>query len=184
MRCATLVIGLVALSCTTAVQAKVAPARLAELIAAADVIVLGTDSTIDQGRKWDVAHFKVEEVLKGAPPTDLLYLASPTWACDIATAKPGERSLLLLSLPESGFRFGAPPRTRKGQTVYQITWSGRGRLPITQVAGEELVTVWTGDVLLPDDMPTVPGPEPEFSFIQRVPLSAIRTAVEQAASQP
>lgn len=184
MRGAKLVTGMVVLLGTTAAQAKVAPTTLAELIAAADVIVLGADSTIDQGRNWDVAHFKVEEVLKGAPPAELLYLASPTWTCDIATAKAGERSLLLLSLPEPGFRFGAPPRTQKGQPVYQITWSGRGRLPITQVGGDEFLTVWTADVLLPDEMPTVPGPEPEFSFIQRVPLSAIRNAVEQAARPP
>ena len=184
MRCGKLVTGIVALLGTTAAQARVAPATLAELIAAADVIVVGADSTIDQGKKWDVAHFKVDEVLKGAPPAELLYLASPTWPCDTATAKPGERSLLLLSLQNLPPPAGPPLRTRKGQPVYQITWSGRGRLPITEVAGEELVTVWTVDVLLPDEMPTVPGPESEFGFIQRVRLSAIRSAVEQAVKQP
>src|SRR5688572_9106966 len=105
MRCAKLVTGMVVLLSTTVTHAKVAPATLAQLIAAANVIVLGTDSTIDHGKRWDVARFKVEEVLKGTPPAELLYLASPTWTCDIATAKPGERSLLLLSLPDSGFRF-------------------------------------------------------------------------------
>src|SRR5262245_30967537 len=137
MRCAKLATGIAALLGHTVAQARVAPAPLAELIAAADVIVLGADSTVDQGSKWDVAHFKVEEVLKGTPPTELLYLASPTWPCDSATAKPGERSLLLLSRPESDFLSGASPRTQKGQPVYQISWSGRGRLPIMEVAGEE-----------------------------------------------
>lgn len=158
-------------------SAKVARAPLEELIQSADLIVIGTDSAIERRGKWNIARFQVEEVLKGQAPTKIQYLASPTWTCDITSAKQGERALLLLTLPGRG-RI-APPRSHRGSTVYQILFSGRGRMPIDEVDGDLQVTVWTVDVVLPADMPTSEGPEPQFDFIRRVPLTAIRQTIEQ-----
>jgi hypothetical protein len=156
---------------------------LGDLVEAADVIVIGTDSAIERVGPWEVADFKVEEVLKGPALVQLRYLASPTWVCDVASAKPGERVLLLLSLPKS-VRQGrhGPPMTLREEPVYEISFAGRGRMPIDEVDGDLHATVWTVDVILPSGTPMSPGPEPEYDFIRRVPLAVLRGAIVRRAA--
>jgi hypothetical protein len=70
-----------------------------------------------------------------------------------------------------------------GSSFWQVSWSGRGQMPIRNVHGTKYVTLWVGDVRLPTGMSTISGPEHECSFIRSVPLSAMLDFVQQQASQ-
>jgi hypothetical protein len=56
---------------------------------------------------------------------------------------------------------------------WQVSWAGRGRMPIRTLNGTKYATLWIGDVRLPNGIPTVSGPEPEYSFIRSAPLAVI-----------
>ena len=75
--------------------AKVASAPLAEVVAGAAVIVVAKDVAVRKVGKVRVGRAAVVRVLKGDPHLkEVLYLADPTWACDAAEVKVGQRSLL------------------------------------------------------------------------------------------
>jgi hypothetical protein len=53
-------------------------------------------------------------------------------------------------------------------------------MAVRSMEGQDVATVWTGDVRLPGDVASFPGPEPEYSLIRSVPLVALRGLVSQA----
>jgi hypothetical protein len=63
---------------------------------------------------------------------------------------------------------------------WQVSWAGRGQMPIRDLRGTKYATLWVGDVRLSESIHTVSGPEPEYSsFIRSAPLAAILAFVQQ-----
>ena len=50
---------------------------------------------------------------------------------------------------------------------------------LREVEGKTQATLWTDDVLLPKGTPTIPGPEPKYSFIRSVELSKLKELVRE-----
>jgi hypothetical protein len=68
-------------------------------------------------------------------------------------------------------------------SFWQVSWEGRGQMPVRDLHGTKYVTLWVGDVLLPTGMRTISGPKREYSsFIRSVPLSAMLDFVQQQAN--
>ena len=87
-----------------------------------------------------------------------------TWTCDISDAKKGEEVVLFLT------------RTKGGPGL-EICHSGRGRMPLREVRGKTDATLWVFDVRLPEGTATIPGLEPEYSFIRSVELAKLKELV-------
>jgi hypothetical protein len=113
---------------------------LAEVVAGAVVIVVAKDVSVERVEGVRVGQAAVERVLKGDPTLkEVLYLADPTWVCDIATVNVDERSLLLLRNvrePDDALAGTLNLPTRfHDQPIFQIHWAGRGRMPIRTIDG-------------------------------------------------
>ena len=66
-----------------------------------------------------------------------------------------------------------------------VSWSGRGQMPVREVDNQKYVTLWVGDVVLPASIPTMSGPQREYSgFIRSAPLSAILAFVQSRVARP
>lgn len=66
---------------------------------------------------------------------------------------------------------------------WQVSWSGRGQMPFRNVGNAKYVTLWISDVRLPTDMPTISGPQREYSsFIRSVPLPLMLNFIQQQVS--
>jgi hypothetical protein len=183
------------LATVAAAPAKVAPIRFEDLVRYSDLVVVGSVVRIetldsharpgtDPGLLFDrlppkvpFAELAVQRVLKGEPSVErVVYLATGTWTCDITTAELGERVLLFLS-KEEGSKLIVPELRAEvaaqfpGSTTANILWSGRGRMPVDVRNEGEFATYWEGDVILPEDFPSVAGPEPEYDFIRSARVS-------------
>jgi hypothetical protein len=65
---------------------------------------------------------------------------------------------------------------------WQVSWSGRGQMPLRNVRNAKYVTLWIGDVQLPAEMSTISGPQREYSsFIRSVPLSQMLDFIQQVS---
>jgi len=161
-----------------ACHAKVAATSLGELVGLSDLIVVGRVIDIPSVEKTRVAEVEVTQVLKGRLAGTTLYLlAQPTWTCDTSTAVKGESALLFLQQPRgriSAMTYKEPPRLRarlqarknKGPFMV-IAWSGRGRMPLRTVRGENYVAL-PGDVRVPSSLKTIRGPRPEDLSLHRL----------------
>ena len=79
----------------------------------------------------------------------------------------------------SGFREHIKPLLGDSH-FWQVSRAGRGQMPIRDLRGTKYATLWIGDVRLPEGIPTVSGPKPEYSsFIRSAPLAAILDYVQQ-----
>jgi len=164
------------LSAQAEVHGKVAPLSLSELGRRSDVIVVARVTRIVSNDPLDpqsprYATATVIQVWKGNPDHTVEFLASPTWACDIADAALQERVLLFLD------------RDEHRPHGYVIAFAGRGRMPLREVKGKVYVTVWS-DVVLPDGIPVIPGPEPKYEFIVSVEVRVIREALGKQGKRP
>ncbi len=149
------------------VRAKVAAVAFKDLVAGSEVIVVAQVTKVEAGGKdQDVATARVIEVWKGSPGAVVRYLASPTWTCDISDAKEGERIVLFLA-------------KSKDSPLLTIAHSGRGRMPLREVEGKSYATLWTIDVILLDGTPTIPGPEPDISFIRSIEIGTLKKLVRR-----
>lgn len=157
-----------------AALAKLPPVSLEEF-AHAPVIVTGT---VDEVQEVDGVSFAVLSVeaswTSTASPTQLFVFAERTWGCDISRAVAGERVLMFLSeldLTEdptwssravkrlSDNQLGAARKLAgKKAPVFQIYWSGHGRMPEKLVDGRRYVGVPLG-VDLPKSMTSIPWKE-------------------------
>jgi hypothetical protein len=162
----------------TAAEAKVARITLKKLVDSSDLIVVACETNVEDGpaelnfgeevrSPITVATARIVEILKGKAGPEVRYIASPTWTCDISKAKAGERVVLFLS------------KSKHAPFMF-IAHSGRGRMPIRDVNGKQHATIWVGDVQLPRGVPTVPGPNPEYSFIRSVDVNELKGAVHRA----
>lgn len=65
-------------------------------------------------------------------------------------------------------------------SFWQVSWSGRGRMPIREIHATKYITLWVGDVALPSSIPPISGPERKYSaFIRSAPLSGVVNFVLQ-----
>lgn len=165
------------MSFPTLLCAKVAEIALKQLVASSDLIVLAKVLKVEDGPTdikaesdgfppVKVATAQVVETWKGSPVREVRYVASPLWTCDIADGEKGEQVVLFLE-------------SRRSSGIMMIAHSGRGRMRLREVEGKTHATLWTDDVLLPKGTPTIPGPEPKYSFIRSVELSKLRELVRE-----
>jgi hypothetical protein len=148
---------------------------LKELVDGSDLIVLATETKVEDGpanlklgeeviSPIKIATARVLEVWKGNTGHEVRYLASSTWICDISDAKVGERVVLFLMRP-------------KDWPFMMIAHAGTGRMPIRDVEGKAFATIWTEVVRLPKGVMTIPGPATKYEFIRSVELSQLRWTV-------
>jgi hypothetical protein len=182
---------------------KVASITLEDLVRFSDVVVVGKvereapilrtnaaerqspDAFDEVPNEVRIAEIKVSRVLKGPAPLDtVLYLATPTWTCDVTTANVGESALFFLSgsagdkVIDDLLRADIHSVFPQGEAM-RLMWAGRGRMPL----GPRGVTYWT-DVIMPEDCPDVDGPEPKYStFIRSVSLTWISDAILKAVEE-
>jgi hypothetical protein len=181
LRRVTILLTVVSLSAR--IHAKVGSVEFSTLVREADVIVLGNVVDVTTLKGVKVARVKVLETYKGPKVDELFFLAQPTWVCDISEAVKGETALLLLHSytdPRSGMEkmFLAPLPSRKelegaaaGKPMFLIIDSGRGRMPLRTIKGQQYATLWVGDVRLPASVQTVRDPNQNYSFIPSVRLT-------------
>jgi hypothetical protein len=104
-------------------------------------------------------------------PAAMAYV-KPTGTVGVYTVEDGAGPVGTFKEPQ-GFR--EQIRTLAGNGYFwQVSWAGRGQMPIRDLHGTKYVTLWVGDVRLPYGIPTVSGPERKYSsFIRSAPLSVI-----------
>jgi hypothetical protein len=166
---ALLLLGCV-LSTAAPVVAKVAAVDLAAMVEASDLIGLAEVTAVRRtllGKR--VAKAEFIENWKGRAAT-AEFVASPSWACDIAEATVGETVVLFLA------------RLRE-RDRHQIVVAGRGRMPVRDATVGRLADVWP-EVLLPEDTPTYDGPEPEYRFIRSIRLRDLEALVAAHLEDP
>jgi hypothetical protein len=148
---------------------KISAVPVADLIDQSDVIVIATVTRVTETtvNSCTVKHATaiVTKTLKGAPTTQVEYQAVP--GCDhfmdsTADAIPDEAVLLFLK--------------DQGNGQLAIWVAGRGRMPIRHVGSRTYATYWE-DVRLPKDAPTIPGPEPKYTFIKSVELEYLERLI-------
>jgi hypothetical protein len=148
------------------VVAKVAPARLADLVQRADfvgVIRVDSVSTRIPLLKRRRASATILQSWKGQPSGTVHFIAQATWACDISEAKVGEEAIV----------FAQSDR---------LVLAGRGRMPIFTRESRRLAAIWP-DVQLPPGLRTEDGPEPEYGYIRSVAIDDLAAAVAASLSR-
>lgn len=152
-------------------SAKVAQIPFAELVEGSDIIVVATVTSVSQTQTDEAAYAtaQVVEVWKGQPGHEVEFLASPTWACDISGAKKGETVLLFLI------------KSDKSRS-YAIAHSGHGRLPLRTVAGKTYAIIGPL-VILPQNTPTLKGPEPKREDFRSVEITTLQDLVTRASEK-
>jgi hypothetical protein len=164
--------------CPTIARAEAAEVSLKDLVARSGLIVIARVAAVEDGPAGiktegngafpplRVATAEVIEVWKGGPLREVRYIASPVQNCDVSHADEGERVVLFL-----GSRTDTPIR--------EISHLGRGRMPIRQIEGKPYATIDTKVVQLPEQIVTIPGPEPRYSWYRSVKLNDLRQFVRQ-----
>ncbi len=61
--------------------------------------------------------------------------------------------------------------------TFYIEYAGRGRMPLREVDGKTYVSLWNSEILLPEGVPTIAGPDPKYSFIVSVELTRIEALI-------
>lgn len=142
--------------------AKVAQVELSELVAASDLIGVGRVTAVRRtilGKR--VARAQIVENWKGVS-SEVEFLASPTWICDITTASVGDTLVFFL----------ARARGRR----YEVLHAGRGLMPVRETTAGPVADFWP-DVQLPAEVATLDGPDLEADFIRSVALDVLRSLV-------
>lgn len=122
------------------------------------------------GEDVAIAEAQVVRLIKGQVGTSKLYfLAESTWTCDIAEARPGEDALLFLddskwtAAEGPGFLSNLATFT-EGAPVFDIAHAGRGRMPLRKFKERDYAAYWDHDVVMPNELPNIEGPTPEWSL--------------------
>lgn len=115
-----------------------------------------------------IATAKVLETWKGPVEKEVRFFASPLAQCDVSTADKGQRMVLCLGREaESG--------------IMRISHGGRGGMPLRAVGNKLCATIDSFTVELPAGTRTIPGPEPQFSFMRSIELSKLKELVRAYA---
>lgn len=149
-------------------DARIVPPRVDELARKSELIIVAKVQSVS-GKPGDDdrrAKATVSEVWKGPKATTVEYHASPTWACDIADAEPGETVLLFLTDNEQG--------------CWRIAWVGRGRMPVKSLKGRDYATPFM-DVIFPKETQSIPVREGDDNGFDRAyELAAVKKLVRKA----
>ena len=148
-----------------AVAAKVATVTLSELAQHAEFI--GTVRVDRISRAFPLvrrprATATILESWKGQAEGRVMFVAAPTWICDISDAVKGEETVVFI---------------RDGSLLH----AGRGRMPVFTRDGRRLAAIWP-EVGLPAGVKTEEGPEPEYRFIRAVDVGGLRDALALAST--
>ncbi len=165
----------------TAAEAKVAPTSLQSLTLGATSIVIGrVDEVVEvEGKRF--ALLSVEEALEGPGVARMVLGFPPRFRCDITGFALHERTLFFL-VPH---QVPAERLAALGvEQVYAVAHHGRGGMPVRSLDGVLYVSPF-GDVEVPPDLPTVPGPDPRATGRQRsVPLAPLREFIHRSGPKP
>jgi hypothetical protein len=150
-----------------------------ELVASSEMVVLAVVIKVEEAPRdlefkprdervppLRVATAEVIETWKGPAEREIRFFASPLWQCDVSDAETGQRMVLCL---RSGAKSG----------VMTISHGGRGGMPLRDIGKKRYATIDNFTVELPAGTPTIPGPDPRFSFIRSVELSKIKELVHE-----
>ena len=176
----------------SAASAKVAGTSLQGLVMQSDVIVLAKVVRAERIEGVFVAVLSVEMTFKGPDAETWAVAATPTWTCDVSSAVVGERGLFFLapyrSQPATS-RYEPGPHLleqvagRGLGPLHSITYHGRGRMPVRTVEGEDRLTIWKWDVLLPAEIEAgaveIPDAHCSGAFDKAVPMEKVLHRVRQ-----
>jgi hypothetical protein len=110
-------------------------------------------------------------------PASMAYV-KPAGEAGVYTIEGGASPLVAFKEP-TGFREQISAVVGDGY-FWQVSWAGRGQMPIKDLSGTKYATLWVGDVRLPEGINTVGGPDPEYSsFIRSAPLAPLLDFVRQ-----
>ena len=144
---ATVFLAILSVATSVTVFPRAASEKLPTVIKRSDLIAVGTVTNLITVNGYRVARLQIEDMLKGsASVREALFLASPTWTCDISNAQTGERALYFLSLAKKDSEF---PTQHNGQPVYLIQHSGYGRM----LSADEGKFRLTSLITLPEGFP-------------------------------
>jgi hypothetical protein len=163
-------------------EAGAARTTLANLVSEADVIVIGKIKSVKLDADRAIARFAVSETLKGNTTRNLFFLIPSRWASDPSSYS-GEKALLFLNRPRTAPEAEpAPPAQFRGQPVFVLSWSERGRFWLGKLDGVTYASVWTDELELPADVPAITS---DFvpNFIMSVPLQPLREAVRRLLAE-
>jgi hypothetical protein len=139
--------------------------KLAEMVKYSDLIVVGkvVNARVNGKR---IAELAVSRTLKGDPSLKRIrFYAGPSWACDVSEAVEGETGIFFLQryLTEYPAEKSLPQTDSDGIRVFFLTHSGRGRLVIHHIDGEDFVYARRkgGDVKFPVNLRFARYPKPE-----------------------
>lgn len=160
---------LILLSLGVPTLGDVAPTSLEKLTKISMLAVVTDVKRILEIEGAKIAEAEVIMSLKGASkPKEMIYfIAQPTSIEDTSHAAAGDMLLLFLEPESMEVNMDSPFLTKVRQEigdrpVWRITWSGRGRLPVTRVNGvdyiQSLVDQQLADVRLPKNLTAIPSP--------------------------
>jgi hypothetical protein len=147
------------------VAARVAPITLGELAERAEFIGIVRVDRISWGVPLVLRPRAMATILdswRGQAQGKVMFVAAPTWICDISDAENGEEAVVFV---------------RDGSLLH----AGRGRMPIFTRNARRLAAIWP-DVRLPEGVTTEDGPEPEYPFIRAVGVIDLQNAVAKLSS--
>jgi hypothetical protein len=131
---------------------KVADIDLKDLVAESDLIVVGAVTRVEAApvdfmdvekhlRPVKIATARVVETWKGAVVQEVRFVASPTWTCDVTSAKEGEKLVLFL-------------HRQANSPIMFVAHAGRGGMRLHDVKDKPYATV-DDEVNLPKGTRTV-----------------------------
>ncbi len=131
-----------------------------------------------------IGELEVERWVKGARQEQpLVFLNDSTWTCDVTGAEVGGRALYFLGLlckdSEIAAHLEGFEAAYRDRLLHAVLHSGRGQMDLRVVDSIEVCTYWDGDVRLPEDAPSQPGPEPRYDFVKSIPLPWMAAHVDE-----
>lgn len=153
-----------------AIQAKVAPAPIEQLITSAQLIVVGKVSSVQTVEGVKFAKVEILQTLKGPTDTSIYYAVErQVFGCDISNAVKDETALFFFNrytinlISASKDQLPDPFGIRKTMLfkdtvekltnhadLFRLSFNGRGRMPVEDKNNEQLLRV--SGVILPGDV--------------------------------
>jgi hypothetical protein len=199
---------IVAIGCCPIARAYPLSASLENLVQQSTRISVGTVEAIESVEGYTLARVREEAVLAHGSPGVFFVTLRPTSVCDITGVEIGERALFFLSDRQSDAEYinypaaaasrfvdskrgrarvvrrleeaAARVRNKLGAPVFGVLLTGRGLMPLHELYGISVATIWD-EVILPPTVVKFPefGARFPSSFIFSVPLLQIEQLVSE-----